>query len=30
LLERVASGQIKRYDEEKRQATKLPVADEGR
>jgi hypothetical protein len=27
LLERVASGQIRRYDEEKRQS---PVADEGR
>jgi hypothetical protein len=32
LLERVAAGQIKRYDEEKRQVAsrQLPVADEGR
>jgi hypothetical protein len=32
LLERVAAGQIKRYDEEKQQVAsrQLPVADEGR
>jgi hypothetical protein len=32
LLERVAAGQIKRYDEEKRQVAsrQSPVADEGR